>query len=606
VQPILRINLTNRNIDQFEIPVEWEKEYLGGSSLAARILFDELSIALDPLSPSAPLLFLNGPLTGTYGPSVGRFVVCGKSPATNIWAESNCGGFWGPELKKAGYDGVYITGKADKPVFLYITDDEILIKDASDIWGMDTYQVQDHIKDEFSNKKIRVASIGLAGENLIPSANIMVDHGRAAGRTGLGAVMGSKLLKCIAVFGQGKIPIPNETRFVPIRNKANKNLADDILTQVARDYGTASVADYFDYLGGMPKKYFSKGALENVDRISGVAIADSILVGKKTCHGCVISCGREVKLSNENETRKGAEYETLVGFGPNLMLTDPEFSTRMGDLCDRYGMDTITVSGIIGYAFKLFETGKIGKVDTDGLELKWGNKEAIEKLIHIIAQNIGFGQILSKGTLELEKRFGEPGTAIQVNGLELGYHDPRGISGMALVYATSPRGACHNQSDYYFVEAGQAEEKLGMEFHGRQAGAEKAKNVVIHQNWRTVNNSIVMCLFANIGPTMMVEILNAALDSNWTIEDMLMCGERGWNLKRLLNNKLGITREDDKLPKALFEPLPDGGGEGYVIPFEEMLKAYYSARGWDWDTGRPSDEKIAELGLDWTNAGAVR
>jgi aldehyde:ferredoxin oxidoreductase len=605
VQPILRINLTNRKIDQFEIPIEWEKEFLGGSSLAARILFDELSIELDPLSPSAPLLFLNGPLTGTYGPSVGRFVVCGKSPATNIWAESNCGGFWGPELKKVGYDGVYITGKADKPVFLYITDDEIQIKDASDIWGMDTYQVQDHIKEEFSNKKIRVASIGKAGENLIPSANIMVDHGRVAGRTGLGAVMGSKLLKCIAVFSLGKIPIPNEEKYIPIRNKANRNLSDDNFTKVMSDLGTAGAADYFDYLGSMPKKYYSSGVLSNVDQISGYAVAESILVGKKTCHGCVISCGREVKLRDENETRKGSEYETTVGFGPNLMLTDPEFSTRMGEICDRYGMDTITTSGIIGYAIQLFEAGRINKKDTDGLELRWGDKAVIEQMLNIIAQKKGFGEILAKGTLELERKFGEPGTAMQVNGLELAYHDPRAFSGMALAYATSPRGACHNQSDYYFVEIGQAEEKLGMKFYDRHVGSEKAENVAIHQNWRTLNNSIVMCLFANIGPTMMVEILNAALDLNWTIDDMLMCGERGWNLKRLLNNKLGITREDDKLPKALFEPLPDGGGEGYVIPFEEMLKAYYSARSWDWGTGRPSDEKIAELGLDWANTGEL-
>jgi aldehyde:ferredoxin oxidoreductase len=605
VQPILRVDLTNSKIDQLGIPVEWEKDFLGGSSLAARILFDELSIDLDPLSPSAPLLFLNGPLTGTYGPSVGRFVVCGKSPATNIWAESNCGGFWGPELKKVGYDGIYLTGKSDKPVFLYVTDGEILIKDASEFWGMDTYQVQDQIKDEFSNKNIRVASIGLAGENLIPSANIMVDHGRAAGRTGLGAVMGSKLLKCIAVFGLGKIPIPNEDTYIPVRNKANKNLSEDIFTQAARDYGTASVADYFDYLGGVPKKYFSKGSIENIDRISGSAVADSILVGKKTCHGCVISCGREVKLSNENEIRKGAEYETMVGFGPNLMLTDPEFSTRMGEICDRYGMDTITTSGLIGYAIQLFMAGKIDRKDTDGLELKWGNKEVIEKLIHIVALNKGFGQILSKGTLELERRFGEPGTAMQVNGLEFGYHEPRGISGMALVYATSPRGACHNQSDYYFVEAGQVEERLGMEIYKRQGGAEKAKNVAIHQNWRTLNNSIVMCLFANIGPTMMLELLNAALDLNWSIEEMMLCGERGWTLKRLLNNKLGVNRENDKLPKALFEPLPDGGAGGYVIPFEEMLIAYYAARGWDWDTGRPSDEKIAELGLDFAKAGVL-
>ena len=603
MQPILRVNLTEQKIDQFEISKDWERDYLGGASLAARILFTELSKELDPLSPPAPLLFLNGPLTGTFGPSVGRFVVCGKSPATQIWAESNCGGFWGPELKKAGYDGIFITGKADRPVYLYVTDDEVLIKDATDLWGLDTYKIQDQIKARFDNNKIRIASIGIAGENLIPSANIMVDHGRAAGRTGLGAVMGSKLLKCVAVYGKAKIKIPNKDAYIPLRKKANNQLLDDSLTEVFSELGTAGAADYFDYLGSLPKKYFSKGILDNVDKISGAAIKDTILVGTKTCHGCVIACGREVKLTGETDARKGAEYETLVGFGPNLMLTDPEFSTRMGDLCDRYGMDTITVSGTIGYAMQLYEIGKITKEDTEGIDLEWGNMKGIEELIHLIANKLAFGRILARGTLELEKRYAEQGTAVQVNGLEFGYHDPRAVSGMAIVYATSPRGACHNQSDYFLADLGQVEEKLGMQFFDRQAGGEKAKNVAIHQDFRTLNNSIVMCFFANTGPTMMRDILNAVLGLDWSIEDMMLCGERGWNLKRLLNNKLGISRKNDILPKILLEPLEEGGAEGFVIPFDEMLTAYYEIRGWDWETGRPNQEKIEELGLDWTQAG---
>lgn len=599
MEPILKINLTTGEMGKFVIPIEWQKEYLGGASLAARILYDELTKELDPLSPNAPILFLNGPLTGTFGPSTGRFVVCGKSPTTNIWAESNCGGFWGPELRKVGYSGIHITGKAERPVYLLVEDGKLIFGDASELWGLDTYQIQDELKKKLQNDKLKIASIGIAGENLIPSANIMVDHGRAAGRTGLGAVMGAKNLKCIAVHGTGNIVIPNKEEYLLIRKKAAKHLTEDSLTQVFNEMGTAGASDYFDYLGSMPKKYFSKGELADVDKISGATISDTILVGKKSCHGCVIECGREVKLTSKNEPQKGAEYETLVGFGPNLMLTDPEFSTEMGDLCDRYGMDVITVSGTIGYAMKLFEEGRITLEETSGLKLEWGDKKVIKQLVDMIATLSGFGKILAKGTLALEKKYGESGSAVQVNGLELGYHDPRAVSGMALSYATSPRGACHNQSDYFLVDVGQVEEELGMQFLDRQAGAEKAKNVVIHQNWRTLHNSMVMCMFANIGPLMTLELINSALDLDWDMEDMLRCGERGWNIKRLLNKKLGLKKDNDKLPKVLLESLEDGGAQGYVIPLEEMLKAYYLERSWDEFSGMPSGDKKQELNLEW-------
>lgn len=601
MQPILKINLSSGKIETFTIPTEFERDYLGGSALAARLLWDSLTRELDPLSPESPLLVLNGPLSGTAGPTVGRFVVCGKSPATGLWAESNCGGFFGPELRMAGWDGVWITGKAEKPVYLSIRDSQVEIRDAESLWGKDTYAVQEAIQQENRQNGIagtRVLGIGVAGERMLPFALLLCDHGRVAGRTGLGAVMGSKNLKAIAVKGSGKVPVLDAEAYAPRRAEANRALKNDPLTSVLSSLGSAGAADYLDYLGEQPKKYFSAGVLEGSDKISGASVAESILVGKAACHACVIACGRVVRLE-DGEKRKGPEYETLVGFGPNLGLTSPVTATRLGELCDRYGMDTISTSGAIGLAFRLWELGLIGEQDTGGLRLEWGNAEAAEQLIHQTVRREGLGQYLALGTRKMAAHFGAPDEAIQVNGLEVAYHDPRGASGMAIVYATSPRGACHNQSDYFLADIGQVDASLGLEFFDRHAGAEKATNVARHQDFRTVNNALVLCVFANVSPETMLGLVNAACGFDWTLADLLRCGERAWNLKRLINLKLGLTRASDTLPKPLLRAYAEGGAAGFVIPFEEMMAAYYLARGWDAETGVPTAAKLSELCLTW-------
>ncbi len=597
MQPILKIDLSTGATEEYGIPKKWEQEYLGGASLAARLLYSSLSPALDPLSPAAPLLILTGLLTGTSGPAVGRFVVCGKSPATGLWAESNAGGFWGPELRKAGYDGLWITGKAAGPVYLHLADGRLAVREAAHLWGQDTYQIQESIKTEIGQRGARVLGIGPAGENGILFAGLFCDHGRTAGRTGLGAVMGAKNLKAIVVHGRGKIPLADPEKFSGLRSASNRALRNNPMTGVLHDLGSAGGADYFDYLGEMPKKYFSAGLLEGSEKITGASVAETILVGKKACHACVIACGRVVDLG-DGEKRKGPEYETLVGFGPNLGITDTHAITRLGELCDHYGMDIISMSGTIGLAFRLFELGVISEDDTGGLALTWGNAAAAGQLVRQTVRREGFGGLLALGARALGRHFGAEDEAVQVNGLEAAYHDPRGASGMALVYATSPRGACHNQSDYFLTEIGQAEGSLGMEFYDRHAGAEKAANVARHQDWRTVDNALVLCLFANVPPDTVLGLINAACGLDWTVDDMLRSGERAWNLKRAINNRLGLTCADDKLPKTFLEPLPDGGAAGYVIPFDEMLSAYYTARGWDPETGRPTKDKLLALGLD--------
>ncbi len=599
LQPILKIDLTTRAISQFTVPPEWARDYLGAASLAARLLFDELSAELDPLSPEAPLLFLNGPLTGTAGPAVGRFVVCGKSPATGLWAESNCGGFWGPELRKAGFDGVWITGRAEAPLWVWINNGQVELRDASHLWGRGPYEVQSLVAAETA-KNVRVAAIGIAGESLIPFSLILCDHGRVAGRTGLGAVMGAKNLKAIAVKGAGEVPLIDWAAYQPVRAQANRDLRENNVTQVLKSLGSGSAADYFDYIGTMPKQYYQSGVFAGAEKVTGAAMAETILTGVSACHACVIACGRVVALA-DGQKRKGPEYETIAGFGPNLLIDDLSAVTRLGELCDGYGLDSISASNITGLAFKLFADGRITTADTGGVRLAWGDAAAAEFCVHAMATRAGLGAWLALGARKLAAHFGDEEDAVQVNGLELAYHDPRGASGMALVYATSPRGGCHNQSDYFIVDLGQCEEDIGVHYYDRHVGVGKARNVALHQDWRTVGNALVLCQFANVPPMQVLVLINTALGLDWAMDDLMRCGERAWNLKRVINHRLGLTRANDKLPKALLEPYTDGGAAGYVPPLEEMLSAYYHARGWDETTGQPTPEKLRALGLDWAN-----
>lgn len=597
MQPILKINLSTGTTEEFIIPKEWERDFLGGASLAARILYPFLTKELDPLSPESPLLFLNGPLSGTAGPTTGRFVICGKSPATNLWAESNIGGFWGPELRKAGYDGLWITGKAQGPVYLWIEEGRLEVRSAASVWGKDVYAAQEIVKEEIGVKGARVAVIGEAGERGVLYSSICCDHGRMAGRTGIGAVMGSKNLKAIAVYGKKKIEVADLERYSALRSEANRMLKQDNEAKMFHELGTAGGANYNEYMGGMPSKYYHQGSFAGVDNVSGSKMTESILVGTSACQGCVIACGRVVNIGDGTK-RKGPEYETIVGFGPNLLIDDLVEVVRLGELCDKYGMDTISTGNTIGLAFHLFEMGRVTVQDTGGLELKWGSFMAARQLIHMTARREGIGELLARGARQFGAAFDAEDEAVQVNGLEVAYHDPRGVSGMALSYATSPRGACHNQSDYFFVDWGHTNEKLGIRYYDRHAQAEKAGNVALHQNWRTFFNSIVMCIFANVDPQMQVDLVNAACDYEWTLEDMLRSGERGWNIKRAINNRMGLTRANDKLPKALLEPYQEGGSAGFVPDFPAMLEAYYEARGWDLESGKPSKEKLMRLGLD--------
>jgi aldehyde:ferredoxin oxidoreductase len=595
---ILEVNLSNGEISKTVIPSETLQKFVGGASLAAFILYPHLNEELDPLSPEAPLLFLTGPLTGTTGPAVGRFVICGKSPATQIWGESNIGGFFGPELRKSGYDGLIVIGKSSSPVFLTISDEDVEIRSADRLWGeTDTFLTQTRIRKELNQPTAKICCIGKAGEAMIPFASIVCDHGRMAGRTGMGAVMGSKRLKAVAVKGNLAVPIMDEDHFEPLRRKMNVALKDENVATAFRKFGTSSGVDYLDYLGELPKYAFTRGTIENAWEISGMTMAETILTGVSTCHGCVIACGRVVSLEG-GKKQKGPEYENVVGFGPILGIIDLPFITRMSDLCDRYGMDSISTSNIIGLTFLLYQEGIIEEKEANGLKLEWGNQAAVEKLIHAIVEREGIGALLAEGSKSLAEHYGVPGFAAQVKGLEVPYHDPRGGSGSGLVYATSPRGATHMDSDYFWVDTlGRAVDELGIVPYKRFEGAVKSSNVARHQNWGAVLNSLVMCMHAVVPIEDLVRLINFATGFDYELEELITAGERGWNLKRVINNRHGLTMKEDTLPEILMKPMPDGGSAGYVPPLQEMLDAYYKARGWDTKTGKPFPEKLKQLGL---------
>ncbi len=598
---LLTVDLSSGHIGEMPLDPSLLRDFVGGASLAARLLYPYLVPGLNAFDPAAPLLFLTGPLTGTSGPAVGRYVVCGLSPATGLWAESNCGGFVGPEIRYAGFDGVLFTGRAASPVYLWLRNGQAELRDASHLWGKaDTYETQARLKAELSEPLARVACIGAAGERRIPYALILGDHGRVAGRTGMGAVMGAKNLKALAVRGSAQPPIANPDVFKPARSRANVELRQDNVTHVFRETGSAGGAEYFNVIGEMPVRYFSRSGFEAVSSVSGAGMAETILSGVSTCHACVVACGRKVTIPGGPYQRpegKGPEYETIVGFGPNLEVDDLAAITHLGQLCDSLGVDTISMSNTIGLAFMMFDRGLISAADTGGLELRWGDARAAEALIRMAVSGEGFGHWLALGARGLARQFGVEEMAVQVNGLEVAYHDPRGATGMGLVYATSPRGACHNQSDYFFVEIGGTVPEIGVEMLARAGSAGKGEGVARHQWWRTLNNSLVLCIFANVPYGTALELTNAATGFDYTADDFLRCGQRGWTLKRAINNRLGLTAANDTLPGALLTPLPDGATAGVVPDLPALLADYYAAQGWDAASGRPTRATLISLGL---------
>lgn len=601
---LLYVDLDTGNLWHEQLAPALVEPFIGGAGLAARLLWDRLTNELDPLGPQNPLLFITGPLTGTAGPANGRFSVCAKSPATGLWGESNCGGFWGSELRHAGFDGILVTGKASVPVYLWVHNGEAELRDASHLWGTsDTYNTQDAIKKECGEPLARVACVGKAGESQIQFASILCDHGRLAGRTGMGAVMGSKNLKAVAVRGKQPLPIARPQDFNVLRAMANRALLDENETRALRAAGSGAAAEIFQYYGEMPIHYFTAGLFEGQELVSGNVVADTILTGVSTCHACVIACGRRVTIPDGPYARpesKGPEWETMMGFGSVIGSSDMNAATHIGQLCDALGLDTISTSNTIGLAYLLYQRGLLPDGDLDGLRLVWGDPRPAEVLVNKIVSGEGIGALLRSGARALARHYQVEDLAAQVNNLEMPYHDPRAMTGMSIAYATSPRGACHMQSDFFLAEMGSSKPEIGIPILTPPVPDEgKAKLVVIHQDYRALSNSLTMCMFARVPISVQLALVNAVAGLDWSLEMFMLAGGRIWNLKRAINHRCGLTRANDTLPKILLTPVSDGPNAGHVPNFDLLLHDYYGARGWDEKDGRPTQATLDRYGLEF-------
>lgn len=598
---ILNVNLTTGEIAEEELEASYARGFVGGSGLAARYIYDLTDSGTDPLGPENPLVFMTGPLVGTRAPSCGRYVICARSPQTGLWGESNVGGFVGPHLRFAGYDGILFSGQASKPVYLVVQDGEAELRDASYLWGLGAYQTQEAIKKELGAGSLRVACIGPAGENLVKYAGIIADRGRAAGRSGMGAVMGSKRLKAVVCHGTGSIPLADGEAFDGIAREVLALVKEDVSTQVLHQTGTAGSANLCSMLGTMPNRYFAQGSLETVDQISGSTMAETILVGTSGCYGCVVQCGREVEIA-EGRYRlgltDGPEYETVGALGSLLLIENLEAISYMNHLCNSHGLDTISMGVTLGLAHLLYEQGVISGRETGGIALQWGDPEPVIRMIEMTARREGFGDLLAEGSLALARRYDAEELAGQVNGLEVAMHDPRASAGVALSYLTSPRGACHNKSDAYWLDMGRTMEDIGVGFMDRFEEEGKAALMVQHQDWRSAGDALISCLLVNLPSDGLVSMLGAATGWDVTLSDLLRAGERTINLKRTLNLRWGLNPRHEKLPDLLLRPLEEGGTAGYVPDVDRLLSDYYGARQWDRATGKPSKEKLLALGLE--------
>jgi aldehyde:ferredoxin oxidoreductase len=584
---------------------EFAAVYTGGSGYACRLALDHLTSSTEPLGPENVLIFATGPLVGTAAPNMGRHVVCARSPLTRLWGESYSGGLFGAKMKFAGFDVITVKGRAAKPTYISVKDGKAELRKAAQLMGEDTQSTQTLIKEELHDRTASVSCIGKGGENLVKYAAIMNDWNRAAGRTGLGAVMGSKNLKAIAVSGQGKVRVAEPEEFMKASGSAFKFIRESSGTESFRVCGTACAATYFNEIGALPSKYFTGGRFEEADKIDGTQMKQTILTGTSACFGCPIRCGRVITI-NEGKyavgKTDGPEYETLCGFGSNLLCTSLEGISYANELCNKFGIDTISCSVTLGLAYYLYEKGVLTKKDTGGLALEWGEIDPAIELVKMIAERRGLGDLLAEGTREMAKKFGAEDEAMQVKGLEMPFHDLRGISGLAVSYAVSPRGACHNFSMLYMVEIGQIVPELGIVSEDRMSNDGKAELAFNSENYRAVYNAMQMCVFANPPVQDIAGMLSHCTGLKSTPQDLLKIGERIIMAKRVMNLRLGATVQDDRLPKHAMRPLTEGPTGGNVPDLNRQLKEYYALRGWDPTTGHPSQERLQELGIESLSA----
>jgi len=604
VGKVLRVDLTNESFAVEDLDADLAKDYIGGRGLATKILYDEIDPAIEPLSPDNKLIFATGPLTGTGAIAGSRYMVVTKSPLTNCIACSNSGGYFGPELKYAGYDMIIFEGKAAEPVYLFINDDTIELRSAADLWGMTTHATEDAIRScigkPWKGDQFRIASIGPAGEKLSRAACIINDKARAAGRSGVGAVMGSKNLKAIAVKGSKGVTVTDRDKYremIRASIEKNRSEAAKVTSQALPIYGTSVLVNIINESGILCTRNFQTGRFEGAESISGETIAETILKRKRGCFSCPMACGRVTEIGDPKFEGKGEgpEYETTALFGASCGVDNLAAVTKANYLCNELGLDTIEAGNIVACAMELYEKGYLPEKDI-GFKANFGNAEALVKLVELMGKREGIGDLLSEGGYATAEKYGHPELFMGVKKQGLPAYDPRGVQGMGLSYATSNRGACHVRS--YLI----ATEILGVNVK-RDPSATDGKAAVVKdfQDFTAVIDSTGLCLFLSLaegyGPDDVVPLLEVATGESFTKEDIMLAGERIWNLERLYNLKAGLTKADDTLPpRFLKEPMPEGPFKGAVCKLDQMLPEYYQLRGWD-TNGVPTAEKLKQLGL---------
>lgn len=594
---ILRVNLTDGTIKKENLNIKDANLYLGARGLGSKIMMDEVDPKIEPFDSGNKLIFMTGPLTGTLAACPGRYEVVTKAPLTGTIGASNSGGHFGPELKFAGYDGIIFEGKSKKPVYLYINDDEVKLKNADFLWGKTVFETTDELLKE-TMEDARVACIGPAGERKVLFATIMNDKHRAAGRSGLGAVMGSKKLKAVVVRGTNSVKVAKPDDFIEACKDARKKLKEHPVTgEGLAAYGTEVLVNILNQTQALPTRNWRDGGyFEDADDTSGEALTEKYLVRNKGCFGCSIGCGRITRIKDGpfKGFGEGPEYEAGWAYGADCGVKDLAAISKANFICNELGLDPITMGATIACTMEMYEKGILSKEEL-GRELPFGDAESIVHFTKMTGLREGFGDVMAEGSYRMAKKLGHPELSMSVKKQEMPAYDARGVQGMGLEYATSNRGGCHVRGYLTSPEVLGIPEKLDP-----LVTTDKAIWLKTFQDLTGVIDSAGICLFTSfaIGLPEISSMLRSALGLDYSDEDILQIGERIWNLEKIFNMEAGFTAKDDNLPSRLLkEPLTSGPAKGKVVELDTMLKEYYEVRGWNKE-GVPTKEKLEELSIE--------
>jgi aldehyde:ferredoxin oxidoreductase len=613
----LSVNLTRGLIEPRELDPRLAENYLGGNGFGTRLLWERVGPEVDPLSPDNLLVVATGPLCGTSVPTSGRMEFIAKSPLTGIYGDSNAGGYLGPEIKFAGWDYIVFAGRAPQPVYLLIQDDQVTLQDARPLWGKTTSQAERAIVDRWGDDKIKTAIIGPAGENLVRFAGIQVTSQRSAARCGLGAVMGSKNLKAVAVRGHARVPLADPAGFQQLARDFHQRLRDNPIYPAVHAHGTPGITAMMNALGRFPTKNFQMGSFEAIDQIDADALEARAFVRHMGCYSCSVACDKLYQVPDgpyAGTALHSVEYETLNSFGANILNPDLDSILYANQLCDDLGLDTISTGRVIAFAMELWQRGILTPADTGGLALEWGDMETVFPLVRAIAARQGFGNLLAEGVRHAAGVIGRGAEAyaMHVKGMEIPAQDGRAQRSMGLAHVTSSRGADHLKAFPTIDETGypdEARRRYGEQYLPELAQplATRYKPMLVKdgEDLGAVVDSVGLCksggtfVLAEFYWQDLASALELATGMEMSSDRLKQIGERIYNLQRCYNAWHGITRADDVLPRRfLEEPSPSGNARGQVIDVEPMLLEYYALRGWDRETGWPTPAKLRELGLE--------